>query len=41
MRETIPSPNGPGEIRLGKVMLVMKGQKDPEDVNLQGRNFKY
>lgn len=27
MRKTIPSPNSPGEVRLNKVILVMKGQK--------------
>ena len=27
MRETIPSPNSPGEVQLNKVILVMKGQK--------------
>ena len=27
MRETIPSPNGLGEVQLRKVILVMKGQK--------------
>ena len=27
MREAIPSPNSPGEVRLNKVILVMKGQK--------------
>lgn len=26
-RETIPSPHGPREVQLGKVILVMKGQK--------------
>ena len=27
MKETISSPNSPGEVRLNKVILVMKGQK--------------